>query len=339
MASGRLESGSTSYGYGAYDAGGNNSITAIGVNALAKISNGSGNTAIGDNATATLASGAGNTAIGAGSMKVSTTASNNTAIGNEALYGVTGTSNTAIGYAAATRLESGSHNVFIGKSAGSMMTSGDHNAAIGANALSSLATGSYNVGIGISAGTNITKGNNNIFIGYNAGTGAKEQSNKLYIGSFINDGTYYIVGSKSAQSNMAVAINTTATQSSYNFYVNGKAGGTTAWTQSSDRRLKKAIKDLEYGLKQVMQLKPVSFTMKKSEEKRIGFIAQEVKPIIPEVVSGAEGDIEKGETLGITYSELTAVLTKAIQEQQAQIEEQQKLIEKLEKRIEELEKK
>ena len=42
--------------------------------------------------------------------------------------------------------------------------------------------------------------------------------------------------------------------------------------------------------------------------------------LVPEVVTGKEGDLEKGEILGITYSNLIPVLAKAIQEQQKQIE-------------------
>jgi hypothetical protein len=42
------------------------------------------------------------------------------------------------------------------------------------------------------------------------------------------------------------------------------------------------------------------------------------------VVTGKEGDLSKGETLGIVYGNLVPVLTKAIQEQQATIEAQQK---------------
>jgi hypothetical protein len=72
---------------------------------------------------------------------------------------------------------------------------------------------------------------------------------------------------------------------------------------------------------------------------QIGFIAQEVQPLLPEVVTGTEGDIEKGETLGITYSSLIPVLTKAIQEQQQQLEAQQKQIQSLIKRLEAIENK
>uniref|UniRef100_UPI004048467D tail fiber domain-containing protein n=1 Tax=Algoriphagus sp. TaxID=1872435 RepID=UPI004048467D len=88
---------------------------------------------------------------------------------------------------------------------------------------------------------------------------------------------------------------------------------------SSDRRLKENIKGTKYGLDEVLKLEPVDYNFKSNGLEQIGFIAQDVKTLIPEVVTGKEGDIQKGETLGIAYSSLIPVLTKAIQEQQALI--------------------
>jgi hypothetical protein len=106
------------------------------------------------------------------------------------------------------------------------------------------------------------------------------------------------------------------------FSVTGSGGANT-----SDRRLKREILPLRnYGLQQVMQLNPVTYIYKddSANTPQVGFIAQEVQQIIPEVVTGKEGDLSKGETLGIVYGNLVPVLTKAIQEQQATIEAQQK---------------
>lgn len=105
------------------------------------------------------------------------------------------------------------------------------------------------------------------------------------------------------------------------------------WVNASDARLKENIKPMnQYGLTQVLQLKPVTYYYKKDETKHqeVGFIAQDVKKVIPEVVTGSEGDLEKGETLGLSYGNLVPVLTKAIQEQQAMIEELKKKVEILE---------
>lgn len=93
---------------------------------------------------------------------------------------------------------------------------------------------------------------------------------------------------------------------------------------TSDRRLKKEINDLTYGINKVMSLKPVSYKWKNNENGvRLGFIAQDLNNVIHEVVY--EGD-DQDKTLGVRYSELIPVLTKAIQEQQ-------ELIKKMEERI------
>ena len=97
-------------------------------------------------------------------------------------------------------------------------------------------------------------------------------------------------------------------------------------TLSSDRKLKKNIRPLnQYGLNEVLKLKPVMFDWKDKGKKKdnIGFIAQEVQEVIPESVNesvmlnGKEGETK----LGIEYSNIIAVLTNAIKEQQKQINE------------------
>ena len=87
-----------------------------------------------------------------------------------------------------------------------------------------------------------------------------------------------------------------------------------AVTSGSDRRIKKEIVDSKFGLKEVLQLRPVDYKLISSNENEIGFIAQEVKQIMPTVVSGTEGDLEKGEFLGLKYQNLIPVLAKSIQE-------------------------
>lgn len=103
--------------------------------------------------------------------------------------------------------------------------------------------------------------------------------------------------------------------------------------QTSDRRLKKDINSLQYGLDDVMKLKPVSYEWKKSsglnngkDEQHLGLIAQDVDKVISEVVERPEG---KNGYLGMSYTGLVPVLIKAIQEQQKQMEEQKEQIQKL----------
>lgn len=86
------------------------------------------------------------------------------------------------------------------------------------------------------------------------------------------------------------------------------------YAAESDISKKEDIVDLGYGLSSVMKLQPRMFRWKNSEsrDRTIGFVAQEVESVVPELVSGKEGD--KG------IGDMTAVLVKAIQEQQKQIE-------------------
>ena len=109
--------------------------------------------------------------------------------------------------------------------------------------------------------------------------------------------------------------------------------------QTSDRRDKTNIQDLNYGLNEVMQLKPVRFQWKdKTEDKfKLGFIAQDLQTVLNEVVK--EDDIVmnedgttskvKNERLGVYYSDIIPVAIKAIQEQQKIIEDQQRQIDEL----------
>jgi hypothetical protein len=84
---------------------------------------------------------------------------------------------------------------------------------------------------------------------------------------------------------------------------------------ASSIRFKKDVEDLAYGIDDVMNLRPVSFKWKEEERpndknRYIGFIAEEMLGVIPEVV---EFDAE-GLVGGIDYAKLTAVNTKALQE-------------------------
>ena len=120
--------------------------------------------------------------------------------------------------------------------------------------------------------------------------------------------------------------------------------------QTSDIKLKKNIKPLNYGLEEILQLETIKYQWKNSidDKEKIGFSAQQLLDIIPEVVVTHDyqyADDEKtmvkieNENLGVYYSDMIPVLVKAIQEQQQLIENQNIKLEKLnhlEKEINEL---
>ena len=109
----------------------------------------------------------------------------------------------------------------------------------------------------------------------------------------------------------------------------GELSSAGAWNDASDVKIKKDIEDINYGLETVKNLKPRKYKMKVDELQQIGFIAQEIETIIPEVVST---DVNRNgeEYKSLSYSHLTAVLAKAIQEQQEIIDDLKARIEVLE---------
>ena len=85
---------------------------------------------------------------------------------------------------------------------------------------------------------------------------------------------------------------------------------------SSDERLKKNIHTITNPIEKVSALRGVSFEYKETGQKQIGFIAQEIEKIIPEVV-GENPDGYKG----VQYQNVVGLLVEAIKEQQKQIDE------------------
>jgi hypothetical protein len=85
---------------------------------------------------------------------------------------------------------------------------------------------------------------------------------------------------------------------------------------SSDERLKNNIHTITNPIEKVSALRGVSFEYKETGQKQIGFIAQEIEKIIPEVV-GENPDGYKG----VQYQNVVGLLVEAIKEQQKQIDE------------------
>ncbi len=127
---------------------------------------------------------------------------------------------------------------------------------------------------------------------------------------------------------------------------------------TSDMNLKTNVQPLNYGLNEILKLKTITYNWKNyklgktnipldKQEKKIGFSAQQLLEILPEVVqthswvpANENGDYRevKNDYLGVNYSDIIPVTVKAIQEQQTQIEELKKEIEELKLLIKELKK-
>jgi hypothetical protein len=100
----------------------------------------------------------------------------------------------------------------------------------------------------------------------------------------------------------------------------GTGGGfydelTGAWIDGSDLNYKDNILSLDkYGLSTLNKLRPVSYDFKHSGVAQIGFIAQEVKLLIPELVSGEDG------AMGLNYGGFSPLIVKSIQELDLKLE-------------------
>jgi hypothetical protein len=99
------------------------------------------------------------------------------------------------------------------------------------------------------------------------------------------------------------------------------SGSTTSYNPSSDVRLKENIRDYDNALADVMKLKPRKYSWKTDGAEDSGFIAQELMetPEFANRVNPIDDDSDDP-MYGVDYMKFVAVLTGAIQEQQAMIE-------------------
>ena len=202
---------------------------------------------------------------------------------------------------------------------------------------SSTVIGNFNI-TGNSTSTNATTTNlnvsNDLSVGSTAGTGDS-------VFQLANDTDAWSVGYYSADKTFRIASSTNLTSNVY-FQI-GKSGTTTlssglglesgsdevlcidpttfeitrggASCAASSLRFKEEIENLSYGLEAIRRLRPVSYQYKESERpgddsRYLGFIAEEMIEVIPEVVE-MDGEDLPG---GIDYAKLAPVFAKAMQE-------------------------
>lgn len=106
------------------------------------------------------------------------------------------------------------------------------------------------------------------------------------------------------------------------------------YTQSSDRRLKKDIKNMNSVLTKAGNLKPSTDYMIddiKKSGRSVGFIAQEVELLFPELVREADEGF-----MGLVYDGFAVIAIKAIQKQKTQIDALNAENKELKKEIQEI---
>lgn len=109
-------------------------------------------------------------------------------------------------------------------------------------------------------------------------------------------------------------------------YIGSNTANQAAFFSTSDRRAKKDITGISDALDKVMDMNPVTFKWKADDSSGVGFIAQEIAEILPQVVSATDDgegeDLEEGQTpWSMTESGFVPYLVKALQELKQQFDD------------------
>ncbi len=252
-----------------------------------------------------------------------------------------GNDNVIIGFGAGGGLAEVSNNTYIGSKAGKWDASpGNGNLFVGFKAGNYISSGTNNIILGSVIGPQ--NGSGNILIGTREGSTMGTEANNLLLidnsipwpltGSFLH-------GDMLAQEftiNAYTGIRT-APDIAYGLKVSGNIHATGTVT-SSDARMKHNVMSIADPLSKVLALRGVVFNWNSDvdpdEDKSMGFIAQEAKEIIPEMIFKGSDNM-----LAINYAPLTALLVEAIKELKKENDElkaELSRVDKLEKRIDEL---
>jgi hypothetical protein len=336
-----------------------NQNSAFGTSALAATTTGLQNAGFGRSTLLANTTGSANTAIGTDALIANTTASNNTAVGYQAGYtNVTGAGNTFIGYQAGytSAVSGNAYNTCIGVSAGTGLTTGTSNTFIGTSATASssgalITTGSKNTIIGAYNGNQgsldirtasnyivLSDGDGNPRAHNNGGStwSFSGAGNAATIANFYNNGNstpygFYVQFSAASPNNTTnyfLACDDNVNTKCYIYSSGTVSNRTGTYNTISDAKLKENIVDATPKLDKLMQVKVRNYNLIGDELKQIGFVAQELEQVFPNLVEDCP-DMERNEdgtytalgtvTKNVKSSILIPFLVKAMQEQQALI--------------------
>jgi len=260
---------------------------------------------------------------------------NNSLFGSVAGENAKGENNTYIGTEAG-RMAIGSNNTYFGKAAGYGMyaetysvegnteestlkrgdkAEGSNNVMLGYKAGFYNYSAANNTLVGSEAGMNVNNGVGNVFLGFQAGANAYGAKNRLFIAN-SNTESPLVYGEFD---NQRINLNADVTAYSY--------------TEASDLRLKTNLITVSSALDIVNALNAYYFdwndnaknTLGFPDKKQLGFVAQEVEAVVPEIVTTTSTGYK-----AVDYSKMTPILLEAIKEQNKMIQNLQQRVEKLE---------
>lgn len=315
-------------------------------------SSGYSNAAFGNSSLYSNTTGFYNTAVGPLALTSNYTGSYNTATGYRALYANNASDNVANGWEALYSNTSGTNNTAVGYAALYSLTTGQYNTAVGDNALFNTLDSYGNTAIGDIAGASYHNGYYNCFIGANTDVNAADYYNIIALGH----GTICTAPSQARIGNSATT----------------SIGGYVNWSNISDGRAKKNIKQNVPGLAFINKLQPVTYNLdleavdkiiqapqrkdstgkimatskveaaaRALKEKIVytGFIAQEVEKSAKSLnydFSGIDAPKNDKDMYGLRYAEFVVPLVKAVQELSKMNDAKDSAIQNLQQQINEL---
>jgi hypothetical protein len=373
---------------GAYALTNSNSAanTAVGFQALMSTTTGGNNCAVGIDAMQGNISGNFNSAIGGRSLFWHKSGDFNTALGYFALFGdTTGADNTAVGNRALQFNGNGSRNTVVGSEAMYFNRGGNDNTAVGYRALDSNTTGIQNTATGLNSLYKNKTGNYNTATGryalYNTlgseNTGVGDDALYYNVTGYNNTGVGYLAtpNTPALHNTSAFGYNARTTANDQVRLGNSAVlsiGGYQNWTNISDGRVKKNIKENVPGLSFINKLKPVTYNLnldvadkltkhgmakqKVETDERLskeiaearavkermvftGFVAQDVEKAAKSLkyeFSGVDAAKNDQDLYGLRYAEFVVPLVKSVQELSKMNDEKEAKINDLQKQIDEL---
>ena len=323
----------------------------VGADSTGTLDGATNNTGVGTGIFAALTTGNMNAVLGTNALSSGTTAERNIAIGYNALNdGTTTHNNVCIGYEAGGSLTvfGANHNIAIGSEALSTLTDRSDNIAIGYRAiglndsavisqvtavgvlaLSDTGFGGYgNVALGYAAGLASTGTLHNTLLGREAGKNLTTGDNNICIG-------YNSLTSGTGVTEIVIGTNATGKGNTTGFIHPGggamyQGNNASAWSTTSDRRIKKNIEDNNVGLDAINKVRVRNFEYRTEDEItdfknpksavvkekgiQLGVIAQEIEEIFPDVVKTEDTGVKS-----VNPDNLTWYLINAVQELSAEI--------------------
>ena len=176
---------------------------------------------------------------------------------------------------------------------------------------------------------------NNSDLAWSAGASNRDTAFGVFKNGTNNPGGYMRMDTEDDSTTYAWFDNSRVFRVSAAYQHIGTTSGTVVGTQTSDIRLKNLIGDgsVSYGLSEIKQITPIKFKYKKDPrtasdtsngdviKTRIGFSAQQVKPIIPEAVYDTDEQVEgEDNIMAMEYVNLIPVLINAVKELSAKVD-------------------